>query len=173
MASKPIELTMRLFEYNVWAFDLVWKCIDEISDEQFCQEVDYSRGSIRNQLVHVISTCERWFERIKGRAAPDYLVNEDFPTKKITRERWDVFCEETRRWLGTLSEEDLGRSFHWALPHRQMEADSSVSEIFLHLFNHATDHRAQILADLHYGFKARTVEQDLLFFLAEEQAKRE
>ena len=76
-------------------------------------------------------------------------------------------ARETRRLLGTLSEDDLSRSFHWALPHRNMEADSTVGEILLHLFNHATDHRAQILADLHYAFKARTVEQDLLFFLAE------
>jgi uncharacterized damage-inducible protein DinB len=121
--------------------------------------------------VHVISGCERWFERIQGRPAPDYLTNDAFPTKKITRERWDVFYSETRHWLETLSEDDLARSFHWALPHRSMEANSTVGEILLHLFNHATDHRAQILAGLHYAFKARTVEQDLLFFLAEEQKR--
>ncbi|HEY4692936.1 MAG TPA: DinB family protein [Bellilinea sp.] len=171
--SENHSLISKMFEYNVWAFNLVWNCVEELTDEQFCQEIDYSRGSIRNQFVHVISGCERWFERIQGRLAPDYLENDAFPSKKITRERWDVFCGETRRWLGTLSEDDLTRSFHWALPHRKLEANSTVGEILLHLFNHATDHRAQILADLHYGFHARTVEQDLLFFLAEEQAKRE
>ena len=164
------SLVTRMFEYNVWAFDLVWECVEELTDEQFCQEIDYSRGSIRNQIVHVISTCERWFERIQGRPAPDYLENDAFPTKKITRERWDTFCGETRRLLGSLSQADLSRFFHWALPHRNLEANSTVSEILLHVFNHATDHRAQILADLHNGFTARTVEQDMLFFLAEEQA---
>jgi len=172
MASNNLELVRRMFEYNVWAFDRVWDCVDELSDEQYCQGIDYSRGSIRNQLVHVISTCERWFKRIQGRPAPDYLENDAFPTKKFTRERWDVFCGETRQLLETLSEDDLTRSFHWVLPHRSMEANSTVGEILLHLFNHVTDHRAQILADLHYGFKARTVEQDLLFFLAEEQTEK-
>lgn len=171
MSLTP-TLISKMFEYNVWAFDLVWDCVEELSDEQFCQEIDYSRGSIRNQLVHVISTCERWFERIQGRPAPDYLDNEAFPTKKVTRERWDIFCGETRYLLGTLSQDDLAHSFHWALPHREMEADSTVGEILLHLFNHATDHRAQILAGLHYGFKVRTVEQDLLFFLADEQVEK-
>ncbi|HLA88787.1 MAG TPA: DinB family protein [Anaerolineales bacterium] len=170
--NKTHGLVSKMFEYNVWAFDLVWDCVEELTDEQFCQEIDYSRGSIRNQIVHDISTCERWLERIQSRPAPDYLENDAFPTKKITRERWDTFCGETRRLLGTLNQADLSRSFHWTLPHRNMEADSTVEEILLHLFNHATDHRAQILADLHYGFTARTVEQDLLFFFAEEQAEK-
>ncbi len=75
-------LVSKMFEYNVWAFDLVWDCVEELSDEQFCQEVDYSRGSIRNQMVHVISTCERWFERIQGRAGAGLFGQRGFPDQK-------------------------------------------------------------------------------------------
>jgi len=39
-----------------------------------------------------------------------------------------------------------------------------VAETLLHVVNHGTDHRAQILAMLH-GMGAPTVAQDLLFYM--------
>ena len=43
-----------IFDYNFWAFDRVWECVSQISNEQFVEEIDYSTGSIRNILVHVM-----------------------------------------------------------------------------------------------------------------------
>jgi len=172
MTIENYELVSSLFEYYLWAFEKVWDCVEEITDEQFTTELDYSRGSIRNQIIHVISASERWHNRIQGMPVPDYLVNDAFATKQITRQRWDAHCRETGRLLEALTDLDLTRVIPWALPHRQLEAKSTVTEILIHLFNHATDHRSQILAMLHYGFHARTVEQDLIFFLAERQKNR-
>jgi len=162
------EFMMTMLEYNIWAFDQVWECVGELTDEQFVTELEYSRGSLRNQMVHVISTAERWFERIKGLPAPDYLVNEEFPTKRAVRERWETFCNEARLFLAALDEEKLMQKVSWSLPHRGLKDDSTTAEILMHVFNHATDHRAQMLAEIHYGFKGRTVEQDLIIFLGEE-----
>lgn len=159
------DFLIRMFDYNVWAFDQVWDCVEELTDEQFVIELEYSRGSIRNQMVHVVSTAERWFERIKGHQAPDYLVNENFQTKNAVRELWDHFCRVARPFLASLDEEELNQIVPWSLPHRQLGANSTAAEILLHLFNHATDHRAQMLAEMHYGFNARTLEQDLIIFL--------
>lgn len=172
MTIEYYGLISKLFEYNLWAFEKVWECIEEISDQQFTTELDYSRGSIRNQIIHVISTAERWHNRILGMPVPDYLVNDSFPTKLIARQHWDAHCQETGRLLESLTDRDFDRVIPWALPHRKLEAKSTVIEILFHLLNHATDHRSQILAMLHYEFHTRTVEQDFLFFLAEHQNDR-
>ena len=36
----------KIFDYNYWAFEQVWECISQLSDQQFAQEIDYSSGSI-------------------------------------------------------------------------------------------------------------------------------
>jgi uncharacterized damage-inducible protein DinB len=51
---KPNEI-ITIFDYNFWAFDRVWECIYQISDEQFVEEIDYSTGSIRNMIVHIMA----------------------------------------------------------------------------------------------------------------------
>ena len=37
----------------------VWDSIDQITDAQFLEDDDYSRGSIRNLMVHLVSAI-RW-----------------------------------------------------------------------------------------------------------------
>lgn len=39
---KPLEIKT-IFDYNFWAFELVWECICQISDEKFVEEIDYSK----------------------------------------------------------------------------------------------------------------------------------
>jgi hypothetical protein len=50
MTMKPNEIKT-IFDYNFWAFERVWGCISQISDEQFIEEFDYSTGSIRIVLI--------------------------------------------------------------------------------------------------------------------------
>jgi len=52
MNAKEIR---KIFDYNFWAFDRIWVCISQLSNEQFIEEIDYSIGSIRNILVHVMA----------------------------------------------------------------------------------------------------------------------
>ena len=63
MTSEDVR---RLFAYNAWAFDRVLSCIEQITDEQFLEDVDYSRGSVRNQMLHIVTGMERWMQRLKG-----------------------------------------------------------------------------------------------------------
>lgn len=51
---KPNKIKT-LFNYDCWAFERVWDCISQLSEEQFVEEVDDSTGSIRNVVVHMMS----------------------------------------------------------------------------------------------------------------------
>ncbi len=167
MTSGPHMMTTML-DYTGWAFERVWKCIDTITDEQFCHETGFSMGSIRNQMVHVISATRRWVQRLEGAPLEEHLKYEDFPTRASVRPAWDGCMKELRRYVATLDDAALQRTIHWELPVRGMKADTRVDDALLHVFNHATDHRTQILAMLHYSFDAVTVEQDLIFYLVEQ-----
>lgn len=159
----------QLYEYGYWAFDRVWTCIMPLSDEQFIQETDYSMGSIRNQVVHIMSASRRWMERLQGIEVLPHLEFDAFQTKDATRAMWDTLRDETMTYVRSLSQAQLDERFAWKIPTRGLSYEHHRWQILLHVANHATDHRAQILAVLHQHFGAPTVEQDLLFYLIEKQ----
>ncbi|HLO16711.1 MAG TPA: DinB family protein [Anaerolineales bacterium] len=165
---KPNEIKT-LFDYNFWAFERVWDCISQISDEQFLEEVDYSTGSIRNIVVHMMSANRNWVSRLQGIETPPRLVFEDFNMMSTTKAKWDELHEEFLDYLTSLNQEQLEEIVNWELPARGVKCSNSRWEILLHVANHATDHRAQILAILHHHFHVKTVEQDMILYLAEQR----
>ena len=55
------------------------------------------------------------------------------------------------------------------MPHRYPEPKQTTRrEVLIHVVNHGTDHRAQILARLH-ELGAPTLEQDLMLYLWERE----
>jgi uncharacterized damage-inducible protein DinB len=163
---RPNEIHT-VFDYNYWAFEKVWDCVLKLSDAQFTEELDYSRGSIRNQVIHMMSATQRWIIRLRGGTPGPHLAYEDFSTRAATKAKWDELRGEALDYVNNLSEADLDGVVHWQLPDRGMDAENTRWEILLHVANHATDHRAQILAMLNQHFGIQTMEQDLLFYLLE------
>jgi uncharacterized damage-inducible protein DinB len=143
---KPNEIK-QIFDYSYWAFERVWECISQISDEQFLEGIDYSTGSIRNMVIHLMGGNRNWMSRLRDTDMPPRLVVGDFDS---------------------ISAEQLDGKVEWELLSQGMKSTNSRWEILLHLANHGTDHRAQILALLHHHFHVKTIEQDMIYFLAEQ-----
>jgi uncharacterized damage-inducible protein DinB len=158
-----------IFDYNFWAFDRVWECISQISDEQFIEEFDYSSGSIRNIVLHIMIGNRNWMSRLKGTEMPARLVFEDFSSLSKTKAKWDELQTEFLDHLNSFDQEQLDGMVEWELLSQGLKSTNTRWEILLHLANHGTDHRAQILAILHYHFHVKTVEQDMIIYLAENQ----
>ena len=55
-----LELIRTQFDYNYALYRRLWDSIAILSDEQFVLDVDYSHGSIRNQMMHVTMVDKRW-----------------------------------------------------------------------------------------------------------------
>ena len=153
------------FDYNYWAHRRVWECILTLSDEQFTHNLGYSLGSIHAQVVHVMSGEWVWLTRLRGYMPTAMLKTEAYPTREAVRARWDEIEADVRGYLPTLTAVQMNET----LTYRTMtggELQNRYGEILLHVINHGTDHRAQILAMLHQ-LGAPTVEQDLIFYLRE------
>jgi uncharacterized damage-inducible protein DinB len=165
---KPNEIKT-LFDYNFWAFEQVWECISQLSDEQFIKEIDYSTGSIRNIVVHMMSANIRWVSRLQSKTPQLHLALEDFDTLAKTKAKWDELRQEFLDYLYSLDQEQLDAAANWEIPARGWKLDNHRWEILLHVANHATDHRSQILAILHHHFHVKTVEQDMIIYLAEQK----
>src|SRR6266508_3228974 len=153
-SMKPNEIKT-LFDYNFWAFNRVWECISRLSDEQFLEEIDYSTGSIRNIVVHIMSANRNWVSRLQGIEIPPRLAFEDFDVLSTTKAKWDELRSEFLNYLVSLNQDQLEGTVNWELPARGLKLSNLGWEILLHVANHATDHRAQILSILHYHFHVK------------------
>jgi len=136
-----------------------------LDDETFIKELPYSIGSIRNHCIHLIGVDRRWFGRIQGLdPIPARLKPEEHTTRAQVRATWNIVEDEMRSCLKQLTEDDLTRVITYDMPHRGGMKQNAVWEILLHVVNHATDHRAQMLAMLHQ-LGAPTLEHDFILYL--------
>jgi uncharacterized damage-inducible protein DinB len=104
-----------------------------------------------------------WFSRLRGNSPTAMLSPADYPTRDAIRAKWDTIESEVRAYLASLSEADLLRPFDYALTNGTPDSQT-VADILLHVANHGTDHRAQLLAQAH-ALGGQTIAQDYLFYL--------
>lgn len=161
------DSVLQLYQYTYWAFGLTWECIMRLTDAQFTQPINYSMGSVRHHIVHVMSATQRWMKRLQRLELPARLVFEDYPTCLEAKEKWDEVEIDVFTYIRSLEQSQLDSFIHWELPARGLQAENRIWEILMHVANHATDHRSQILVMLHIYYGIETPEQDMLFYLLE------
>jgi uncharacterized damage-inducible protein DinB len=150
-----------LYNYHFSENRILWnKCVESLTFEQFMQEVDYSHGSIRNQIVHIISVDNTWFCPLAGEEVPEMLDPINYPGWGSIRIEWDKVEQKMRGYLAELRDDML-----FDKPFAQEEdKDLIVWQVLLHVVNHGTDHRAQTLRILH-DMGIKTTSQDYIFYV--------
>jgi uncharacterized damage-inducible protein DinB len=150
----------QFYDYHFTENRKIWDThITPLSDEQFMQNVRYSVGSVRNHVVHMMSADEYWFSGLRGLEMQDMLDPTPFTDRKVIRDYWDNVEQNMRDYLAKLRDDML---FEHPLP----GGDSALFlwQILLHVGNHGTDHRAQLLRILS-DLGAATLHQDYIFYL--------
>ena len=153
-----LDMTRTFIEYHNAMTERVWSSIDQISEEQFLADDAYSRGSIRNLMVHLASTERRWFAGLKNQPDVGHLKFEDYPTKASARTLFEQVARDLRDYVEQLDDPQLNESAE-GIP-------SPRWQILMHLVNHGTDHRATVLQRLQ-ECGAPTFDQDLILWLWE------
>jgi uncharacterized damage-inducible protein DinB len=134
--------------------------ITSLSQEQFIQNVGYSHGSIRNQIVHLMSVDDTWFRGLQGVEIPESLNPANFDDRKIIRAHWDNIEQNMRDYLSKLRDDML-----FDKPFAEGEdKDLILWQVLLHVVNHGTDHRAQLLRLLN-DLGVKTGPQDYIFYV--------
>jgi uncharacterized damage-inducible protein DinB len=133
--------------------------IGSLSDEQFTHPVKYSRGSVRDQIVHLMSVDDTWFSALRGAEIPDSLDPAALGDRETIRAHWDKVERSMRDYLSSLRDELL-----FVKPIADGEdKDLMLWQVLLQVANHGTDHRAQLLRQLN-DLGVKTVSQDYIFY---------
>lgn len=153
-----------LIDYHYAAYERVWAAASQLSQEEFTRDFDYSLGSVRNQLAHVMNVDDRWLSRLQSRPLPPNLDFEDYPEAQSAQEKWMQIAQRVQAYAAGLDSDQLQQSVELHFPGRGGSHRNMRWQILLHVVNHGTDHRAQILALLH-ELGAPSFEQDLILHL--------
>lgn len=158
----------QLYDYHISENRKIWdNYIMSITQEQFVQDVDYSVGSIRNHVVHLMAVDDSWFAGLRKVERPEWLQPEDFPDRDQIRAHWDGVEQRMKDYLGTVTDEVL---FQPPFPDKPRDNNMLLWQVLIHVANHGTDHRAQMLRLLH-DVGVETGPQDMVFYLREQSAK--
>jgi uncharacterized damage-inducible protein DinB len=154
-----------LYDYSTWANAKLFRAMADLSAEAFVQPVAGSYGSVRNTLVHVMSTEWGWTSRCGGPPRPAKLNAADFPTPESVAKTWQTVEGHVRSFLASLSDDDLAREVSYPGSGGATRAMPLV-ELMHHAILHAMHHRGQVALLLReLGVAPGNV--DLLFYYAE------
>ena len=155
------------FDYHFSENRKIWDSyIVALPQEQFIQNIDYSIGSVRNHLIHLMNVDEAWFSGLRGVQEPEFLDATTTDNRDIIRAHGDRVENNVRDYLANLQDDML---FTNPLTDEE-DRDLVLWQVLLHVINHGTDHRAQVLRLLN-DLGVETAPQDYVFYLYDRLGK--
>jgi uncharacterized damage-inducible protein DinB len=150
-----------LYDYHFAENRRLWDtCVARLSDEQLTRKVGYSHGSVRDQLLHLAYVDDLWFSGLRGVDYPEPPDPAALADRRAIRAYCDGVEQRVRAYLAGLRDEMLSEK---PLPDHPEDKDLVLWQILLHVVNHGTDHRAQLLRLLN-DLGVKTVSQDYVFY---------
>lgn len=137
--------------------------VTRLTAEQFTQPLTYSHGSVRDQVLHLMDVDDVWFSELQGIEPLEPASASEGDDRPLLRARWDAIEQRMRAYLANLDDEMVSTR-----PITEPDEDRNllVWQVLLHVVNHGTDHRAQLLRSLH-DLGLETASQDYIFYVYE------
>ena len=133
------EMLLKLYDHSYWVTGRILTSASNLSDAEFTGKTDHSHGSLRDTLVHTFYYEWSWRQRCQGEIpSVDAFENEDFPNVEMLKEDWEAEEKQMRKYLNSLSEEDLQEAVTVKHP-----SGGEVELIRWHMLTHVTTHGMQ------------------------------
>ena len=130
--------------YNIWANELLTEKFLSLPDTLQNQEMPSSFPSLHLTITHMLQASSIWWQRLKmqeiiTKPGAEYSGNASGLVA--------AFLHQERLWLRWIEEakpEALEEIFHYE-NFKKEKFQQPIFELLLHLFNHATYHRGQLV----------------------------
>ena len=156
------EAFRQFYGYHFAENRTLWdRYITQLSPAQFTQAVGYSHGSVRDQILHLINVDDIWFSELRGVAPAGPVPPANGDDRPLIREYWDGVEQRMREYLDQLRDDML---FDKPITEPDEDSNLIVWQVLLHVVNHGTDHRAQLLRVLN-DLGIETVSQEYIFYV--------
>jgi uncharacterized damage-inducible protein DinB len=141
------ELFVKYAAYNTWANGLLLAAIEAMPADKQKAEVKSSFPSLYKTVLHLLDAESIWWQRIKLQEKierPSDGFNEDM--KELSRQLLQQ-NKQWQAWINNLNENGLQHEFIY-MNTKKERFKQPVFQVLLHLFNHGTYHRGQLVTML-------------------------
>jgi len=154
---------IELANYNIWANDIVCNWLDQISDEQWEQEIVSSFNSIQGTILHIISAEYVWVQRMNRMDKTEWLAATYRGTKEEHIALWKQASEGLKKMVLDFDESKIQQEFSFKRINGELNT-LKYYQAFAHVFNHSTYHRGQVLTMLRQVGFTNVGSTDMLIF---------
>lgn len=140
------ELLQQYAAYNIWANKLLFERISKLGEEEISKEIASSFPSLYKTVLHMWLAEDAWYQRVK------LTENIVLPAENFTG-NFAELCNNLGKqsqvwkdWVDAATENQLSHVFAYIRNKEQQKMP--VYQMLLHLFNHATYHRGQLVTML-------------------------
>ncbi|MEJ7673116.1 MAG: DinB family protein [Chitinophagaceae bacterium] len=137
------QLLQQYAAYNVWANKKIIETANLLSEDQINKEIVSSFPSVYKTILHLMEVENVWWERLKlaehTTLSGWFTGNFDELSKKLLE-----LSQQWHNWIQQTNEVNISHVFAYQNSKKE-HFKQPVYEMLLHLFNHQTFHRGQII----------------------------
>jgi uncharacterized damage-inducible protein DinB len=149
--------------YNRWANQLITQSILSLPEEKQLQEVPGSFPSLFRTVMHMWDAESIWWQRIR---LHERMVIPSEAFKSGTKEAVRGLLNQSAQWEDWVcgsSEMQLSHIFAYQNSRRE-QFKQPVADVLMHVFNHGTYHRGQLVAMLRSLGETKIPATDLIVY---------
>jgi uncharacterized damage-inducible protein DinB len=138
------ELLLQLAGYHVWANELLFHAIAQLPADKHRQEIASSFPSLYKTVLHMFDAESIWWQRMK---LQERITR---PSENYTADMKDLCIQLLQQnklwqeWITNAGEHQLQHQFKYHNTKRE-SFKQPIYQMLLHLFNHGTYHRGQLV----------------------------
>jgi len=141
------ELLKQYASYNIWANQKLTELILSLSEEQQQKEISSSFPSLYKTIYHMWDAESIWWQRMK---LQERIVRPSDNFNSSTKDIVNGLLNQSRQWeewVHSTTELSLAHVFQYRTDKKE-QFKLPVYQMLMHLFNHGTYHRGQLVTIL-------------------------
>ena len=151
--------------YNVWANQRIVDVLTNLDDETLHREIPSSFNSLYKTLLHLWDVESLWWQRHKLVEVPEWPALNFTGTVLEASQNLMMHSKQWKDWIEKSTDMALEHEFIYRNSKRE-QFKQPTYEAILHLFNHQTFHRGQLITMLRQINSEKQIPNtDLIAFL--------
>ncbi len=143
--SNMHQLLKQLAAYNVWASHKITYHILQMPEERWMQQTPSSFDSLYKTILHMWDAETIWFQRMRNH---EKLVIPSQTFDPSMKDACNGLLHQSMQWEQFVDQQLTNEILNSNLYYHNSKGESfsqPVHEVVLHVFNHSTYHRGQLI----------------------------
>jgi uncharacterized damage-inducible protein DinB len=141
------EMLLQLSAYHLWANHTLLEAINNLSDEAQHTELPGSFSSIHKTILHLWNAESIWWQRMKLQERIVAPAETFTGTTTEAGQQLQLLNKQWHEWISGAQERMLEHVFMYHNSKRE-QFKQPIYQMLLHVFNHGTYHRGQLVNQL-------------------------